>query len=336
MAFVKVLKNKAYSKRYQTKQRRRREGKTDYYARKRLIVQEKDKYDSKKYRLVVRRTNQRIICQVIYSTIEGDKTLVSADSYELRRFNIHAGLTNYAAAYCTGLLTARRLLSLKNIGMDAMYEGQTKIDGELYSVQDHVKDRRPFKAYLDVGLTRTTTGNRVFGALKGACDGGLYIPHNEKRFPGYHIKKAEVVVGKKGKAVEQEKAKASYSPKEHRAHIFGEHVQAYYEKLSKGNADAFKKQFSRWTEALKKSGAKSISELYTKAHEAIRKAPASAAKKSKAYKPKVAQEKPTLIMVSKTGKKWLRQKKIGIKMRKDRVKAKIQSLMAWSPSNPKD
>ena len=220
--------------------------------------------------------------------------------------------------------------------MDAMYEGQTKIDGELYSVQDHVKDRRPFKAYLDVGLTRTTTGNRVFGALKGACDGGLYIPHNEKRFPGYHIKKAEVVVGKKGKAVEQEKAKASYSPKEHRAHIFGEHVQAYYEKLSKGNADAFKKQFSRWTEALKKSGAKSISELYTKAHEAIRKAPASAAKKSKAYKPKVAQEKPTLIMVSKTGKKWLRQKKIGIKMRKDRVKAKIQSLMAWSPSNPKD
>lgn len=27
--------------------------------------------------------------------------------------------------------------------------------------------------------------NRVFGCMKGATDGGLDIPHNEKRFPGY-------------------------------------------------------------------------------------------------------------------------------------------------------
>jgi large subunit ribosomal protein L5e len=192
MAFVKVLKNKAYSKRYQTKWRRRREGKTDYFARRRLVVQEKNKYDSKKYRFVVRRTNKRIICQVIYATIQGDKTLVNADSTELTRFGVHAGLTNYASAYCTGLLAARRLLSLKDIGMADMYKGQLKPDGEIYSVQDHLESRRPFKAYLDVGITRTTTGNRVFGAMKGACDGGLFIPHNEKRFPGYHIIKAEV------------------------------------------------------------------------------------------------------------------------------------------------
>jgi len=38
---------------------------------------------------------------------------------------------------------------------------------------------------LDVGLVRTTCGNRVFGALKGACDGGLHIPHSTKRFPGF-------------------------------------------------------------------------------------------------------------------------------------------------------
>lgn len=37
--FVKVVKNKQYFKRYQVKFKRRREGKTDYYARKRLIVQ---------------------------------------------------------------------------------------------------------------------------------------------------------------------------------------------------------------------------------------------------------------------------------------------------------
>lgn len=34
-----------------------------------------------------------------------------------------------------------------------------------------------FRAFLDVGLARTTTGARVFGALKGAVDGGLDIPH---------------------------------------------------------------------------------------------------------------------------------------------------------------
>lgn len=40
------------------------EGKTDYYARKRLVVQAKNKYNSPKYRLVVRITNKDIICQV--------------------------------------------------------------------------------------------------------------------------------------------------------------------------------------------------------------------------------------------------------------------------------
>ena len=37
--------------------------------------------------------------------------------------------------------------------------------GEDFSVEP-ADDRRPFRALLDVGLIRTTTGNRVFGALK--------------------------------------------------------------------------------------------------------------------------------------------------------------------------
>jgi len=111
MAYVKVLKNKAYSKRYQTKFRRRRQGKTDYYARKRLVVNDKDKYDSKKYRFVVRRTNRRILCSVVFSTIRGDETVVSADSMELKNFGLNCGLTNYASAYCVGLMVARRLLA---------------------------------------------------------------------------------------------------------------------------------------------------------------------------------------------------------------------------------
>merc|ERR1712110_34586 len=227
MAYVKILKNKAYSKRYQTKFRRRRQGKTDYYARKRLVVNDKDKYDSKKYRLVVRRTNRRIICSVVYSTILGDHTICTADSFELKKHGVNCGLTNYASAYCLGLLTARRLLTIKK--MNDMYKGNDKIDGALYSVQDHMGERRPFKAYLDVGLVRTTTGNRVFGAMKGACDGGLYIPHNEKRFPGHRMEKPEEETGKKGKKVtEKAKPKAVFTTEEHLEHILGVHVQEYY------------------------------------------------------------------------------------------------------------
>merc|ERR1712127_75521 len=110
MGFVKVLKNKAYSKRYQTKFRRRRQGKTDYYARKRLVVNDKDKYDTKKYRMVVRMTNRRVLCSIVYSTIKGDMTVCAADSQELRAFGVKTGLANYASAYATGLLLARRLL----------------------------------------------------------------------------------------------------------------------------------------------------------------------------------------------------------------------------------
>lgn len=37
--------------------------------------------------------------------------------------------------------------------------------GEDFSVEP-TESRRPFRALLDVGLVKTTTGNRVFGALK--------------------------------------------------------------------------------------------------------------------------------------------------------------------------
>lgn len=43
------------------------------------------------------------------------------------------GLTNYAAAYCTGLLLARRLL--KQLELDKLYEGTTEVTGEEYNVE---------------------------------------------------------------------------------------------------------------------------------------------------------------------------------------------------------
>jgi len=192
----------------------------DYYARKRLLIQDKNKYNTPKYRLVARITNSNVITQVVYATIQGDVTFVRADSSELKRWGLTAGLTNYAAAYCTGLLVARRLL--KKVGLDKNYSGAAKIDGEDYTVEKDHKDglRKPFKAILDVGLTRTTTGNKVFAALKGACDGGLNVPHSTRRFPGYKS-------GDKGE---------SYNAKIHRERIFGLHVDKYL-KLWKKDAE---------------------------------------------------------------------------------------------------
>lgn len=56
-----MVKTKAYFKRYQTKFRRRREAKTDYYARKRLVAQDLNKYLARKYRLVTRFSNKKVI-----------------------------------------------------------------------------------------------------------------------------------------------------------------------------------------------------------------------------------------------------------------------------------
>jgi ribosomal protein L18 len=49
------------------------------------------------------------ICQVAYARIEGDMILCAAYAHELPNYGIKAGLTNYAASYCTGLLLARRV-----------------------------------------------------------------------------------------------------------------------------------------------------------------------------------------------------------------------------------
>lgn len=83
-----------------------------------MVVQDKNKYNTPKYRLIVRFTNKDIICQVAYAKIEGDNIVCSAYAHELPRYGVKVGLTNYAAAYCTGLLLARRvriLLAQKNV-----------------------------------------------------------------------------------------------------------------------------------------------------------------------------------------------------------------------------
>lgn len=69
---------------------------------------------------------------------------------------------------------------LNKFGLDKVYEGQVEVTGEEFNVESIDGQPGAFTCYLDAGLARTTTGNKVFGAVKGAVDGGLSIPH---RYP---------------------------------------------------------------------------------------------------------------------------------------------------------
>lgn len=295
MGFVKVVKNKAYFKRFQPKFKRRRQGKTDYYARKRLVVQDKNKYNTPKYRLVVRITNHDIICQIVYAQIVGDVVETSAYAHELPRYGVKLGLTNYAAAYCTGLLLARR--HLKKIGLDSTYKGVEQATGEDYNVEKVGGEDEPgaFRCYLDVGLARTSTGARIFGALKGACDGGMDIPHNEKRFAGFDSE------GKK------------FNADVHRSHIYGLHVSQYMKTLQEEDDEAFKRQFSRFI----KEGITpdSMEGIYKKAHANIRANPEALPKKEKKEDAK---------------QKRFTKKKMSLAEKKNRIKQKKAYLKRQS------
>ncbi|KAH3902277.1 probable 60S ribosomal protein L5 [Saccharomycodes ludwigii] len=295
MAFNAHIKTSAYSSRYQTPFRRRREGKTDYYQRKRLVTQHKAKYNTPKYRLVVRFTNKDIICQIISSTIVGDVVLAAAYSHELPKYGIEHGLTNWAAAYATGLLIARR--TLQKLGLDETYKGVEEPEGE-YELTEAVEDGpRPFKVFLDIGLQRTTTGARVFGALKGASDGGLYVPHSENRFPGWDFESEEI------------------DPDLLRKYIFGGHVAEYMEELADDDEERFKTLFKGYLND--EIDADAVEDVYAEAHEAIRADPS--------FKP--SEKKFTKEQYAENSKKY-RQVKLTREQRAARVAEKIAALTA--------
>merc|ERR1711915_432319 len=280
--------------------RRRREGKTDYRQRKRLCAQDKNKYQSPKYRLVVRFTNTQVICQIAYALVDGDRILAQANSKELQRYGLKVGLKNYAAAYCTGLLVARRLL--QKIGLDDIYEGNTDVDGEVVSTEYENKkffveevddDKYPFRCFLDVGCRATTTGCRIFGALKGAADGGLDVPHSEKRFPGYDRDAKE------------------YDADLHRERIFGGHVGEYMQYLEEEDNAKYQQQFASYIK--NNIDPEGLEELYESVHEAIRADPSPREKKpftpDKTFK--------------KKAKKTLEERKASVQSLKDAKKAEL-------------
>lgn len=147
----------ARSARYRVPVRRRREGKTDYRARKALVL-------SGLPRLVARSSLKNIVAQIVVAKPSGDEILVAAHSSELRKtYGWKASTGNIPAAYLTGFLC----------GLKAKKEGVTE-------------------AVLDIGLTTPTKGSRLFAVLNGALDAGMEVPHDEsklvkERAKGEHI-----------------------------------------------------------------------------------------------------------------------------------------------------
>lgn len=196
-----------------------------------------------------------MICQIVYSKIQGDYVLCSAYSHELPRYGITVGLKNWAAAYATGLLLARR--TLQKLNLNELYVGVVVPDGSVSQVKSLGDDNMPFKAFLDVGVARTTTGAKVFAAMKGASDGGVFVPHNEKRFPGYDKEKSEL------------------DAEVLRSYIFGGHVADYMRQVQE--SDDNNVQFAGY---LKKNiTPDSLEQMYKEAHQKIREDPSPSPKK---------------------------------------------------------
>jgi len=137
--------------------RRRREVRTDYHQRLRLLK-------SGKPRLVARVSNRHVRAQLITPGPGGDETHAAATSEDLTEYGWEAPTGNLPSAYLTGLLAGNRAIEA---GVE--------------------------EAVLDIGLHTATPGNKVFAVQEGAIDAGIEIPHNDSvlaewpRTRGEHI-----------------------------------------------------------------------------------------------------------------------------------------------------
>ncbi len=193
-----------YGPRYKVPRRRRREGKTDYRARYKMAI---GKY---KIRAVLRRTNRYIIVHFTSIDLNGDQTHVYVTSRILRKFGWPFSCKNLPAAYLTGYYAG--LLAIKN----------------------GIKEAIP-----DIGIFRSTKGNRLYAALKGIIDAGVYIPHDDSIFPSEE-------------------------------RIRGEHIVAYAKMLMKENYEKFKRQFSEYLK--KGADPTKIPEFFDKVLQEIKRA----------------------------------------------------------------
>ena len=150
----------AHGKNQRLRFKRRRDGETDYRRRMKLLKGETP-------RAVVRISNTQTICQLVEFNPDGDIVIASVNGKALvdkYSWPEDASRKSIPASYLTGFALAK----------NAMSSGHES-------------------AILDIGLSASSKGSRVFAALKGMIDAGLEIPHGEDVLPdedrinGMHI-----------------------------------------------------------------------------------------------------------------------------------------------------
>src|SRR3989338_1065017 len=127
--------------------KRKLQGKTNYKKRLELLK-------SQKIRVVVRKSLKNITVQAVEYHPEGDKTLFTVTSNELKKYGWKGYGKNTPAGYLIGYL----------FGIKAQQKNITE-------------------AILDQGLYLTRQGTVSFSVLKGLIDSGMKIPHDAKIFP---------------------------------------------------------------------------------------------------------------------------------------------------------
>ena len=127
--------------------RRKREGKTNYRKRMKILL-------ANKPRLVIRKSIKNILAQVVEYHPQGDRIILSAQSKELEEFGWKSNKGNIPSAYLTGLLIGKK-----------------------------AKKQNILDLVLDIGLNKSVGGSRIYALLKGAIDAGLKIPHSADILP---------------------------------------------------------------------------------------------------------------------------------------------------------
>ena len=137
--------------------KRKREGKTHYKKRLKILL-------SNKFRLVVRKSLNGIRVSIVQYEANGDKILFTIDSQSLNKIGWKGNTGNLPSAYLTGMMLGKK------------------------AVQEGIRE-----AILDMGLNNSTRGSRIYAALAGAIDAGLKIPLGaeilppKERISGEHI-----------------------------------------------------------------------------------------------------------------------------------------------------
>ncbi|MBC8500465.1 MAG: 50S ribosomal protein L18 [DPANN group archaeon] len=150
---------------------RKREGKTNYKKRLKLLQSRVD-------RLVIRKTNKYVVVQIVKYGFVGDKVLISTNSKELQKLGWKNSCKNIPASYLTGLLLGKK-----------------------------ANEKKLKEAILDLGLQTPIKHSKLYAVLKGVMDSGVEVPSSKDIFPSDERIKGNYISDKVSKDFEIIKAK---------------------------------------------------------------------------------------------------------------------------------